>query len=448
MLHTPSVGARIVARADPRVPPSWRIPARLIPAVALTMVLGAHVTAQLPPGATTTRVSVASDGGLANSDSAWPSLSEDGRYVAFQSDASNLVAGDANARQDVFVHDRQTGQTTLVSVASDGTQGDDDGYRPALSADGRYVVFDSAASNLVAGDVDAPYATSDAFVHDRQTGQTTMVSVASDGTKGNDVSMSGALSADGRYVGFYSYAANLVAADTNLMPDVFVHDRQTGQTTLVSVASNGTQGNEPSGLPALSADGRHVAFESYASNLVAGDTNSSRDVFLHDRQTARTIRVSVASDGAQGNAYSEDPALSADGQWVTFTSRASNLGPPDTNADDDIFVAGPLPVVTDDPVTAATVVKRVHIAELRTRIDALRARYALAAFAWTDPTLTAGATHASAVHVVELRTALSQVYAAAGWVPPTYTDPTVVAGVTVIKAVHITELRAAVVAIE
>jgi len=283
----------------------------------------------------TTRVSVASDGAQGDAGSLSPSLSADGRYVAFTSYASTLVPGDTNGYPDVFVHDRQTGQTARISVASEGTQGDSHSYYPALSADGRYVAFTSAASNLVPGDTNGM---PDAFVHDRQTGQTARVSVASEGTQGNGQSESAALSADGRYVALYSTAANLVPGDTNGEQDVFVHDRQTGQTARVSVASDGTQTNNWSGSPALSADGRYVVFGSMASNLVPGDTNGVFDIFVHDRQTGQTARVSVASEGTQGNGQSWSAALSADGRCVAFDSSAATLVPGDTNGTWDVFV--------------------------------------------------------------------------------------------------------------
>jgi Tol biopolymer transport system component len=283
----------------------------------------------------TTRVSVASDGAQGNSGSWCPSISADGRYVAFQSYASNLVPGDTNGVLDVFVHDRLTGQTTRVSVASDGTQGNGDSGCPSISADGRYVAFASLASNLVPGDTNGTW---DVFVHDRLTGQTTRVSVASDGAQGNSGSWCPSISADGRYVAFQSYASNLVPGDTNGVLDVFVHDRLTGQTTRVSVASDGAQGNGDSECPSISADGRYVAFQSYASNLVPGDTNLVRDIFVHDRLTGQTTRVSVASDGTQGNDHSRFPSISADGRYVAFASLASNLVPGDTNGKQDIFV--------------------------------------------------------------------------------------------------------------
>jgi uncharacterized membrane protein len=281
------------------------------------------------------RVSVASDGTQANNGSGPAAISADGRYVAFESLASNLVSGDTNGVRDIFVRDRYTGQTTRVSVASDGTQGNANSFAPSLSADGRYVAFESVASNLVSGDTNSR---EDAFVHDRQTGQTTRVSVAGDGSQGNERSARPVISADGRYVAFGSVASNLVSGDTNNFFDVFVHDRQTGQTTRVSLASNGTQGNEGSAQPAISADGRFVAFLSIATNLVSGDTNNSMDVFVHDRQTGQTTRVSVASGGTQANSNSLTPNISADGRFVAFESAASNLVSGDTNNANDIFV--------------------------------------------------------------------------------------------------------------
>jgi len=285
---------------------------------------------------TTTRVSVASDGTQGNDFSGDSAISATGRYVAFDSPATNLVSGDTNGVPDVFVHDRKTGQTTRVSVASDGTQGDCNSDFPSLSANGRYVAFDSCASNLVSGDSNGFV---DTFVHDRATGQTTLVSVASDGTQGNDSSSSHvSISDTGRYVAFQSFASNLVSGDTNNTLDVFVHDRQTGQTTRVSVASDGSQGNGLSAHPSLSANGRYVAFASSASNLVSGDTNGAEDVFVHDRKTGRTTLVSVASDGTQGNGESAFPSISDTGRYVAFFSSASNLVSGDTNFASDIFV--------------------------------------------------------------------------------------------------------------
>jgi Tol biopolymer transport system component len=284
----------------------------------------------------TTRVSVASDGTQGNDRSSGSSISADGRFMAFESDANNLVDGDTNGTGDVFIHDWQTGHTTRISVASDGTQGNNWSWEPSISADGRFVAFGSWANNLVDDDTNG---CRDVFVHDRQTGQTTRVSVASDGTQGNAWLQSPSISADGHFVAFQSDADNLVDSDTNGVGDVFIHDRQTGQTTRVSVASDGTQGNRGCfGVTSISADGRFTVFQSDAENLVDGDTNGCKDVFIHDRQTGQTTRISVASDGTQGNDWSYGPSISADGRFVAFESDANNLVDGDTNGIGDVFV--------------------------------------------------------------------------------------------------------------
>jgi len=283
----------------------------------------------------TTRVSVSSAGEQANDYSYTPVISANGRFVAFHSLASNLVPDDTNNVFDVFVHDRQTGETTRVSVDSAGAQADFGSVFPVISVDGRFVAFASYASNLVAGDTNHA---ADVFVHDRQTGETTRVSVDSAGAQGDNYSYLPSISADGRFVAFYSAASNLVAGDTNHTVDVFVHDRLTGETTRVSIDSDGVQANSDSYLPSISADGRFVAFTSHASNLVAGDINYAPDIFVHDRLTGETTRVSVDSAGAQANASSEFPKISADGRFVAFYSSASNLVAGDTNDAVDIFV--------------------------------------------------------------------------------------------------------------
>jgi len=285
----------------------------------------------------TIRVSVASDGTQGDGGSGLPSISSDGRFVSFGSAATNLAAGDTNGHSDTFVRDRLMATTERVSVASDGTQGNGNSFPEALSPDGRFVVFESDATNLVAGDTNGHY---DVFVHDRMTGVTERVSVASGGLEGNGDSFGGAVSADGRFVAFVSTATNLVIGDTNgFAADVFVHDRVTGLTERVNVASDGSQADRDSGSTvALSADARFVVFSSSATNLVSGDTNGARDVFVRDRMAGTTERVSVASDGTQGENYSDDPALSADGRFVAFWSAATTLVSGDTNGVGDVFV--------------------------------------------------------------------------------------------------------------
>ena len=304
-------------------------------ALALLLVLGMVQPAFALSGGPIQRVSVASDGTAANDDSWNPNLSADGRFIAFASEASNLVPGDTNGASDIFVHDRQTGTTERVSVASDGTQANNESYDSAISDDGRYVAFSSDATNLVSGDTNGY---TDVFVHDRQTGETERVSVASNGSQANNESQSPTISRDGRFVAFNSYASNLIPGGTNGTTDIFVHDRQTGTTERISIASDGSQANGGSSSAAISSDGHFVAFASYASNLVPDDTNSMQDIFLHDRQSGETIRVSIASDGTQANNYSENPAVSEDGRYVAFVSQASNLVPGDTNGHEDIFV--------------------------------------------------------------------------------------------------------------
>ena len=213
-------------------------------------------------------------------------------------------------------------------------------FCPTLAADGRFVAFGSDATNLVTGDTNA---VSDAFVYDRVTGTTERVSVSSAGAEANGTSFAPAISADGRFVAFPSEATNLVPGDTNGVTDVFVRDRLTGTTERVSVSSAGAEANGTSFAPAISADGRFVAFPSEATNLVPGDTNGATDVFVRDRLTATTDRVSVDSAGAQANDRSDFPAISADGSVVAFVSTATNLVPDDTNVCGSFMTPGSCP---------------------------------------------------------------------------------------------------------
>ncbi len=284
---------------------------------------------------TTERVSVASDGTPADSYSYSPTISADGRYVVFESYATNLVPGDTNGQSDVFVHDRLTGTTERVSVATDGAQGNKSSRRGDISSDGRYVAFISDATNLVPNDTNAAL---DVFVRDRLTGTTERVSVANDGSQANDWSGVPRISADGRFVAFSSEASNLVAGDTNAFMDVFIRDRVSGTTQRVSVTSGGQQGDDASFLGDISADGNFVGFVSYATNLVAGDTNWFGDSFIRDRSAATTERVSLATDGTQGDSDSGYAVPSNDGYWVLFDSFASNFAPGDTNGQSDVFM--------------------------------------------------------------------------------------------------------------
>ena len=296
----------------------------------------------------TIRISVGPGGVEGNGPSIKPAISADGKYVAFESWATNLVIDDNNGQEDVFLYNRQTRQITRVSVAPGGAEANDESDLPAISGDGRYVAFASEASNLVIGDTNNVCDTDgdgvftdncpDVFVYDRDTGQIQRVSVGTGGTQSNGWSAASSPSADGRYVAFESQADNLVLGDTNGVYDIFVRDRHTSQTWRVSVDSSGGEGNGESVSPAISADGRFVAFVSRADNLVVGDTNGTSDVFVHDRQTGQTVRVSVASDGRQGNNSSGGPSLSADSRYVAFSSLANTLVSGDTNGQEDVFV--------------------------------------------------------------------------------------------------------------
>ncbi|WP_421907401.1 DUF4214 domain-containing protein [Mameliella sp.] len=275
----------------------------------------------------TTRVSVATDGTQSNGPSTTPGISANGRYVVFQSEGDNLIPGGTDGKAGVFVHDLLNHTTTLVSVSTDGTQANENAFPRSISADGRYIVFASNASNLGAGD------SFNQFVHDRMTGETVTfhsffsippVAIEWSTAYGGPPS----ISEDQRYVAFASRAENLVPGDTNGEKDIFVYDRVTGEISRVSVTSGGAQGNANSFSAKISADGRYVAFESNADNLVLGDTNGLVDVFVHDRLTGETTRVSVATDGTQGSGYVFLGSISESGRFVSFSARVDhfNLG--------------------------------------------------------------------------------------------------------------------------
>jgi flagellin-like hook-associated protein FlgL len=283
----------------------------------------------------TTRISTDSAGGQGDAASGNASISADGRYVAFQSSASNLVAGDTNGATDIFVKDTSTGTTTRVSTSSSGSEGDGFATDASISADGRYVAFVANAADLVAGDTNG---VADVFVKDMLTGTTTRVNTSGSGTQGNQAASNPSISADGRYVAFESTASDLVAGDTNNQSDIFVKDTLTGEITRVSSSSSGTQGNQASSKASISADGRYVAFQSTASNLVAGDTNGSADIFIKDTHTGVTTRVSTDGSGVQGDQGSSEASISADGRYVVFESAASNLVAEDTNSATDLFI--------------------------------------------------------------------------------------------------------------
>jgi hypothetical protein len=283
---------------------------------------------------TTTRVSVGASGDQGNGYSISPAMSSDARFVAFVSSSTNFVPGDNNGFDDVFVRDRVLGTTSRVSLAIGGVQGNGDVFlAPALSDDGRFVVFASRATNLT------PEAAPGLFVRDRRFGTTALVSASAAGVAGNSGGVAGgaAISGDGRFVAFDSAATNLTPNDTNGAGDVFVRDRRRGTLERVSVSSAGGQANGPSGLPSISDDGRFVAFGSSATNLVSGITTDVSRVYLHDRLTRVTRLVTRTFDGGPPDFGGGQPALSGDGGVIAMQSLASNLVPDDTNGVTDIF---------------------------------------------------------------------------------------------------------------
>jgi Tol biopolymer transport system component len=286
---------------------------------------------------TTHLVSVSPDGRPAGGDFRTPSVSAHGRFVAFVSDASNLVGGDTNGAYNVFVRDRARHATRLISVRSGGRPPIADSFEPSISAGGRYVAFISGDSHLVPGDTNS---VNDVFIRDRVRHTTRLISVGVRGRPADDGSYGPSMSADGGHVAFVSKASNLVRGDSNGTFDVFVRDRVPQTTRRVSVSMNGHQTSAPPHdmAPSISADGRFVAFASGAPSLVAGDTNHAIDVFVRDTVAHSTRLVSVSLSGTPGNSDSAFPWISANGRSVAFTSDSSDLVPNDANRDDDVFV--------------------------------------------------------------------------------------------------------------
>lgn len=338
-------------------------------------------------------VSVATGGAQANNDSYYSLVSDDGRYIVFQSEASNLVPGDINNKYDIFRRDLVTEATELVSVATNGNSASGLSLSPTVSGDGRFVAWSSDAANLIVGDTNGTW---DVFLRDMDAGVTTRVSVDADGNQvfqrsdgaqlspdgkyvifesdaallardtngikdcyrrnlivdlldlvsvtqsggqGNGISYAPQISDDGLFACFFSSASNLVPGDSNGWGDVFWKDMRTGELLRVNVSSAGGQSNGESIWPYVSGDGLTVTFCSRGSNLVAGDTNSNWDLFAHDMLTAETSRLNVRPDGGQANSYVRSPsAMSSDGRYVIFASLSTNLVPGDTNGFQDAFV--------------------------------------------------------------------------------------------------------------
>ncbi|GAA2636997.1 TolB family protein [Paractinoplanes durhamensis] len=281
----------------------------------------------------TTRLSVSATGEQADGSSGSAQISADGRYVTFISYAANLVPGPqrADIGYDVYLLDRRTGTLTRITESPDGRPGDGDSYNPSISADGRYVTFQTYAANLIPG-----VAGGNVLLYDRTTAQLSPVSVAADGTATEAGGAAPSISDNGRYVAFVSWSATLTPGDTNGVGDVYVRDVVAGTTVRASVADNGQEIAGDSRGGEVSNNGR-VTFWSDDSTLVPGDDNGAADVFVRDLAAGTTSLVSTATDGAPADNYSGGPSITANGRYVVFHSAATNLAPGDTNGVEDVF---------------------------------------------------------------------------------------------------------------
>lgn len=322
-------------RPIPDIPPgryhrSMRKPPRVTQAVVWVLLVSASLGPQAQAGPRVSRAgmqtslaSITTQGSQANGDSNFSSLSADGRFLVFESVASNLAPGDTNNTYDVFVRDMKLGTTRLASVGMSGLPGNVGGMMASISGDGRYVAFGSDSTDLVPNGVNGSF---DVFVRDMSLGTTRLVAPHAYWP---------AISASGRFVAYWS-------PDSAFHQwEVFVTDLRRSMTEMVSVGPDGERGNADSGIPqfpAISARGRYVAFPTLASNFVPGDTDGSLDVFVRDRRLARTVLVSATQDGAPGNASSAYPSITGNGRYVAFWSGATNLVPPYTSAHQGIFV--------------------------------------------------------------------------------------------------------------
>lgn len=281
------------------------------------------------------RITVGYDGSETDGGAAWPAISKNGRFVAYRSGATNLVPGDTNGVADVFVYDLKKGTTTRITRTVTGAEIDMDAIRHALSPNGRYVGVLTAATNIVPGDTNGH---ADVFIYDLRKDTITLASRGLGGEPGDGGCFQPNFSRNARYVAFPSYAANLVPDDNNGVTDVFVYDMKRGFTERCSVNSAGVEGNGDCYVTNFARNGRILYFDSHASNLVPDDNNDSRDVFVHDRKTGRTERVSLGVLGQEGNANSYRPRTTRNGKLVAIFSEADNLVPDDLNGVLDVFV--------------------------------------------------------------------------------------------------------------
>ncbi len=297
-------------------------------------------------------ISVGLDGTSGNGSSSYSSVSADCGRVAFRSNASDLVDGDENLASDIFVHDRDSDTVTRVSVASGGGEADGPSITPSISGDGRCVAFASLATNLADSDTNGTY---DIYVACE--GEITCrASVSSDGREANDISFHPALNQDGTIVAFKSEASNLVDDDFNGHPDIFVHDCVAGTTERVNLSNTGAEADDIAIPPSITRDGRKVAFGSFASNLAGVFSNGRSQIYVRDLDTGLTTLISANSRGEAQNGSSPDlpPSICPDGKFVAFASAANNLDDTDSNGFQDVFAGsvGIPPTPAPDTPTA------------------------------------------------------------------------------------------------
>jgi Tol biopolymer transport system component len=300
--------------------------------MVVVLLLGSQVVTASAADHTITRISKGWNGSQTDGSSNRPAISENGRYVVFDSSAGNLVKGGVPGIQNIYLYDQQTHKTGLIFDGANGTPNPFKSSSPTISPDGRYVYFESNTTNI-AGSVGWQI-----FRYDRKTGKIILVAVPLYGTRPDGDSSGAATSETGRFVAFMSWASNLIKDDQNQLPDIFVKDMFQNKISLVTISSTGDKSNGFSSTASISSDGRYVAFSSSATNLVPDDTNNAGDVFVHDLKTGMTERVSVSSKGQQADGNSESPTISGDGRYVGFISLATNLVAGDTNGVVDVFV--------------------------------------------------------------------------------------------------------------
>ena len=316
----------------------------LILAQGMEALGGVAASRSVTNGAATQLVSVSSQGVPANSSCKNPDISYDGRFVVFECRASNLVPNDTNKVSDIFVHDRQTGATERVSVGPNGIQANGPSDEPAISDDGRFVVFTSKAKNLIPSPAQAVGMASyrgpgiNVYLHDRQTGITSLASMTPTGQPADRRAWLPDISPDGRYIVYSSHSSNLVVPDMNgIKRDAFIYDRVTGTTEYADIMSNGLNPWSGGSIAAISAEGRVVTYRSKASDLVRDDTNRKFDIFAYERSTFDIKRVSVSTTGRQASSDAHNPQVSADGRFVVYESPAQ-LDSRDQNSSIDVYV--------------------------------------------------------------------------------------------------------------